>query len=151
MRRALAIACLTLFATTAALFAGPGAGGVNLPAGKWWRRPEVISRLHLSSEQQMRLDEVSRQSAKELIDLRAAVEKRTIDLKAELDGNYLDRERIHRAAAAVSDARARLFERELMMMVDLRAVLTSEQWNELRAALRADGRGGALRNRPRQR
>ena len=150
MRRAGAIAFLILFTISAPLFAAPGAGGVNLPAGKWWRRPEVIARLHLSNEQQVRLDEVSRQSAKELIDLRAAVEKKTIDLRAELDGDYLDRERIHRAAAAVSDARARLFERELMMMVDLRAVLTAEQWDQLRAALRGEGRAGGQR-RQRQR
>lgn len=106
-----------------------------MPPGKWWRRPEVAQRLQLSAEQQNRLDAVARETARTLIDLKAEVDKRELDMREELDSSQLDRARIQRAATALSDARGRLFERELMLMVDMRGVLSSEQWSQLRGLM----------------
>lgn len=107
----------------------------DLPPGKWWRRPEIIQQLQLSDEQQTRLDAIFRVSADDLIDLRGGVEKANVALRSELDQSQLDRQKIHTFATRLSELRARLFDRELMMLVDMRAVLSESQWNRMRQVL----------------
>lgn len=128
MKRALGIA-LVCAALAGSAFAA------DLPPGKWWRREEIVQALGLSADQQTKLDGIFRSSAADLIDLRGAVEKQNIALRGELDQPQLNRADIQRAAAKLSEARARLFERELMMLVDMRAVLTEPQWNQMRSGL----------------
>jgi hypothetical protein len=122
------LAALALLVATAALAA-------ELPPAKRWHNPEVVQRLGLSEDQQNRLEVIFRSSANELIDLRGAVEKESIALKSELDRPQLDRQGIRRAAARLSEARAHLFERELMMLADMRGVLTDAQWSRMRELL----------------
>ena len=107
----------------------------QLPPGKWWRRPEIIQSLNLSDEQQDHLDAIFRTSASDLIDLKAEVDKANIALRGELDRPQLDRAAIHRVATRLSDARGRLFDRELTMLVEMRGVLTDPQWNRMRNEL----------------
>ena len=128
MKRIVPIA-LALLTLAGAAFAA------DLPPGKWWRRPEIVQALGLSDDQQTKLDAIFRNSASDLIDLRGAVEKQNITLRGELDQPQLNRADIQRAAAKLSEARARLFERELMMLVDMRAVLSEPQWNRMRSEL----------------
>ncbi|MGA7617439.1 MAG: periplasmic heavy metal sensor [Thermoanaerobaculia bacterium] len=113
----------------------------QLPRGKWWTRPEVVQRLGLTSEQQEKLDAIFQAAAPQLIDFKAEVEKAAVALRGEIDRPELDRERVERAAARINDARGRLFQRELAMLVDMRSVLSTEQWNRFRSVLeRMDGR-----------
>lgn len=107
----------------------------SLPPGKWWRRPEIVQTLALTDEQQDRLDQVFRTAAGDLIDLRGAVEKQNISLRGLLDQAQLDRAAIHREAARLSEAKGRLFDRELSMLVDMRGVLTDPQWKRMRNQL----------------
>ena len=115
----------------AALLIATGAFA-QLPPGKWWRRPEIIRLLNLTDEQQDRLESIFRSSATDLIDLKAEVDKSSIALRGELDRPQLDRAAIHRLAARISDARGKLFDRELTMLVEMRSVLTDPQWNRMR-------------------
>lgn len=123
-----------VFAALMLLLAGtlPAA---DLPPGKWWRQPQMVQLLNLTDEQQDRLEGIFRSSASELIDLRGAVEKENIALRGELDRPALDRGAILRLGARLNEARGRLFERELAMLVDMRSVLTDQQWNRMRNAL----------------
>jgi Spy/CpxP family protein refolding chaperone len=107
----------------------------NLPPGKWWRRPDIVQILSLSEEQQEKLETIFRNASSDLIDLRGEVEKQNINLHGELDQQQLDRAVIRRDAQKLSDARGRLFERELTMLVDMRAVLNDSQWNRMRNGL----------------
>ena len=138
MTKRLALALLTLLLATATLAA-------DLPPGKWWRRPEVIQSLALTTEQQDRLENVWRAASTDLIDFRGEVEKQNIALRVELDRPQIDRRAVQSVAAKLNAARGRLFERELMMLVDMRGVLSDSQWNRMRAQLdRMEG------NRPQQ-
>lgn len=121
------------------------AQGDGVPGGKWWRQERVIQQLGLTEEQQRKLDTILRDSASELIDLKAEVEKRGLDLRNALDAPQLNRQEVQRAAQNVSQARARLFERELMMFVDMRGELSAEQWTRFRQVLQS--RHG-MRKRP---
>ena len=104
----------------------------QMPPGKWWRRPEVIQRLELTNEQQDQLDEVFRAAADELIDAKAAVEKLQVQLRGELDRAQVRRPELQRIARQLSEARGKLFERELMMLADMRGVLDEQQWRKVR-------------------
>ena len=106
-----------------------------IPTGKWWRRPEIVQALNLSDEQQDRLETIFRASASDLIDLKAEIDKADIALRGELDRPQLDRAAIHRIATRLMEARGRMFDRELMMLVEMRGVLTDPQWNRLRNTL----------------
>jgi Skp family chaperone for outer membrane proteins len=119
----------------------------SLPPGKWWRRPEIVQVLNLSEEQQEKLETIFRNASGDLIDLRGEVEKQNINLRGELDQQQLDRAIIRRDAQKLSDARGRLFERELAMLVDRRAVLNDSQWNRMRNGL-LDRLGNAGQQRP---
>lgn len=125
MRKILPAALLAL-TLAASVSAAP------LPPGKWWRRPEFVSELALTSEQQTRLDVIFRLAANELIDLRADAQKTSIALRSELDQPQLSRDSLRRLAARLSETQGKLFDREVMMLVDMRAVLTDDQWSKLR-------------------
>jgi hypothetical protein len=107
----------------------------QMPPGKWWRRPEVVRILALSPEQQSRLDEVFRSRADVLIDAKAEVDKLQVSLRGELDRTQLRRAEIQKIAERLNAARGTLFAAELMMLVDMRQVLTEGQWEKMRTHL----------------
>ena len=130
----------------------------QMPPGKWWRREEVARQLELTSDQQAKLDEVFRSAANELIDARGDVEKLQIALRGELDRVQLRRQELQRVAGQLTLARGKLFERELMMLADMRGILNDEQWNRLRTFLdraqermRPNREGNPQQRRPQQR
>lgn len=104
----------------------------DLPEGRWWRREPVAERLELTNDQQQRLDAIFNGAANELIDAQGEVKKLQVALRAELDRSTVRREDVQRIAAQLNAARGRLFEREVMMLVDMRGVLNPEQWMRLR-------------------
>lgn len=124
-----------MIAAIAALLFTSSAIAADLPPGKWWRRAEVAERLALSQEQQSKLDGVFRDAANDLIDRKAEVEKLTVALRGELDQQQLNRDDLLRVGSRLTSARGKLFERELMMLVDMRAVLNDAQWTRLRGEL----------------
>src|ERR1051326_2294003 len=126
-RRIALVSLFVLIATTA--FAQ------QLPPGKWWRRADVAQSLQLTEEQQMKLDQIWRTSAADLIDVKAEIDKQAIPLRGALDQPTLNRGAIRAIAARLNEARGRKFERELMMFVDMRAVLNDQQWTRMRAKL----------------
>jgi hypothetical protein len=142
---------------TATLALSSIAEGQQLPPGKWWRREEVARQLELTRDQQDKLDEVFRVAANGLIDARAEVDKLQIALRGELDRAQLRRQELQRLATQLTQARGKLFERELMMLADMRGSLNEEQWSRLRTHLdRAQERmrperGNNQRRQPAQR
>jgi Spy/CpxP family protein refolding chaperone len=140
MMRRIAVAVFALLVT--------GSAFAQLPPGKWWRRPDVVQSLNLSDEQQDRLEGIFRSSAADLIDLKADVDKASIALRGELDRPTLDRAAIHRIATHLSEARGRLFDRELTMLIEMRGVLTDPQWNRMRNELDRMGQQQRPMGRP---
>jgi Spy/CpxP family protein refolding chaperone len=115
------------------LFAGLPAGAqmLEMPAGKWWKRPAVVETLKLSPEQQQRLDEVFFKNRRVFIDLKADVDRRTIDLEDLLNARDVDPKKVGAASEALEQARARLGKARTMMVVEMRGILTGEQWRQI--------------------
>jgi Spy/CpxP family protein refolding chaperone len=120
----------------------------NMPPGKWWRKAEISNFLNLTTDQQNKLENIWLGASNELIDLRGDVEKQNIALRIELDRPQLDRRAVQAAATRLNAARGRLFERELMMLVDMRGVLSDTQWARMRAQLDRLGNDRPMQQRP---
>jgi len=132
MRKLIVVAALLLGAATMEAQPGPGGPpGPPMPRGKWWHRAEIAQKLQLNRAQQTRLDDIFDAAADELIDAKGNVKKLEVALRGELDRTQLRRAEIQRVATQLSAARAKLFERELMMLVDMRDVLEPHQWARL--------------------
>ena len=122
--------------------------------GKWWQRPEIVQELQITQEQQTRLDAVFRNAADELIDTKASIEKLQLAVRGELDRAQIRRAELQKLVAQLNTARGRLFELELMMLVDMRGVLNETQWVKIRNHLdrierdRRPGQGPPRGRRP---
>ena len=148
-----------LLLAAALLLAATVASAQRMPPGKWWQRPEIVRALALTTEQQDKLDDIFRAAANGLIDAKGDVEKLQISLRAELDRPTIRRQEVIRIAAQLNDARGKLFERELSMLLDMRDVLNDQQWQRMRDKLdeprerptnrQQPGDGGFRRPQPR--
>lgn len=104
---------------------------VEMPPGKWWKRAPIVESLQLSPEQQQRLDEVFAKNRRAFVDLKADVDRRTIDLEDLLAARSVEPRRVAAASEALEQARARLGKARTMMVVEIRGVLTEEQWRQI--------------------
>ena len=103
----------------------------ELPLGKWWKRPRVVEQLKLTPDQQQRLEEIFSKNRRTFVDLRADLERRQIDLEELLAKKDADPKRIGIAAEALEQAAARAGKARTMMVVEMRGVLTAEQWQSI--------------------
>jgi Spy/CpxP family protein refolding chaperone len=101
---------------------------IEMPPGKWWKRPAVVDALKVTVEQQQRLEEVFSKNRRAFVDLKADVDRRTIDLEDLLSARDVDPKKVGAASEALEQARARLGKARTMMVVEMRGILTAEQW-----------------------
>lgn len=104
---------------------------LEMPGGKWWKRPAVVETLKLSPEQQQRLDEVFQKNRRAFVDLKADVDRRTIDLEDLLEAHDVDPRKVGAASEALEQARGRLGKARTMMVVEMRGILTEAQWRQI--------------------
>ncbi|MFN7989032.1 MAG: periplasmic heavy metal sensor [Thermoanaerobaculia bacterium] len=124
---------LTVAALVAASLSGLPAAAqmVEMPGGKWWKRPAVVENLKITPEQQERLDEVFAKNRRAFVDLKADVDRRTIDLEDLLGAKDVDPKKVAAASEALEQARGRLGKARTMMVVDMRGILTEAQWKQI--------------------
>ena len=123
----------TLAALLAATLTGLPAPAqmIEVPAGKWWKRQAIVEGLKLSAEQQERLDEVFSKNRRAFVDLKADVDRRTIDLEDLLAARDVDPKKVGAVSDALEQARGRLGKARTMMVVEMRGILTEEQWTKI--------------------
>ena len=122
-----------------------GPGDHMLPEGTWWRNPEVVSRIGLTTDQTKRIDEIFLQSRVQLIDLHASLEKEQLLLDPLMDANPVDQTKALAQIGKIADTRAELEKTDAKMLLGIRAVLNADQWTKLRDR-HAGGRGGDARS-----
>jgi Spy/CpxP family protein refolding chaperone len=141
MRRIARISTLLL-----ALAAGVGslaAQSLGVPPGRWWERPRVAEQLVLSPEQKDKLNSETVSHSRTLVDLKAAVEKAEIDLRALGEAEPFSGKAAREGFRALQAARQRLEAERFEMLIRVREILTREQWQKLQgmaAALRQERR-----------
>jgi Spy/CpxP family protein refolding chaperone len=132
-------------------FRGPGPGGPDgkmdpdgdlhiMPLGMWWKRPEIVTALALTTDQQKRIDELFLKARIDLIHAHATLQEDTLLLQPILNANPFDQAKAQAQIDRIADTRATLEKTDGKMLLSIRAVLTPDQWTKLQAQ-RGPGRG----------
>lgn len=109
---------------------------VTLP---WWDNP-IASGIDLTDIQRRQISRVTREFRNRLVDARAAVEKAENDLEDVFNEEAVDQSAGMQVVEELSEARANLTRAMSEMTLRLRAVLTTDQWQELQRRERDRGR-----------
>lgn len=110
------------------------------PPGMWWKNPDIVQKLSLTSDQQKRMDDIFQQSRLQLIDLKANVEKQEVLLEPMLSANPPDTNKVLAQIDRVASARAELEKANARMLLGIRGVLSADQWTKLQAEQRENQR-----------
>ena len=108
--------------------------------GKWWQNSEVAKKLQLSGAQTTQLDQIFYDHRVKLIDYGAEMEKEDLKLQTLLDADVPNEGQIDTQVDQVLSARGKLEREFTMMNLDLRKVLSLEQWRQLKS-IRGQGVG----------
>ena len=103
------------------------------PAGRWWGNPELAQKLGITTDQQKKMDDILQQHRLRLVDLHATLDKEELILEPLVSADQPDETRILAQIDKVAQARADLEKANARMLLDIRRVLTQEQWQKLKA------------------
>jgi Spy/CpxP family protein refolding chaperone len=101
--------------------------------GSWWKQPSTVQQLNLTPEQQKKIGEVFQQFRVRLIDHTAALEREEVILEQLMEADPLDASKVRPEIDRVADARAQLEKANANMLLEMRTVLTKDQWETLKA------------------
>lgn len=99
--------------------------------GAWWKNSDVVARLQLSQEQVKKISQTFLDHRLNLVDLRADVEKQELRMQPLLDVDQPDQTKVGAQIDLITAARGRLEKENAMMMLDIRRLLSVEQWKKL--------------------
>jgi len=103
----------------------------DVPPGKWWKRPAVVKELALSADQQEKLEQIFAKNRREFVDLKADAEKRQFDLEELMAKKDSDPKKVTAAIDALEQSRAKLRKSVSLMILEMRGVLSAEQWQKI--------------------
>ena len=100
--------------------------------GKWWKNSDVAKKLQLSEDQIGQLDQTFYDHRLKLIDFGAEMEKEDLKLQNLLDADVPNEGQVGAQVDQVLAARGKLEREYTMMNLDLRKVLSVDQWRQLK-------------------
>jgi Spy/CpxP family protein refolding chaperone len=113
------------------------------PLGGVCRQGRGARDLNLSDVQQKQISAVCKESIKRVFDLRETVNKAETELQGAFDESPVDQTKSNNAIERLVAARSDLFRATSQMDLKIRAVLTDEQWQQLKLhERRGPGRPG---------
>jgi len=101
--------------------------------GKWWKNSDVAKKLQLGDNQISQLDQIFYEHRLKLIDYGAEMEKEDLKLQTMLDADVPNEGQINSQVDQVLSARGKLEREYTIMNLDLRKVLSVEQWRQLKS------------------
>ena len=121
-----------------------GEMGMHGEMGKWWREPEISKKLQLSDGQIAQLDQIFYDHRLKLIDHGAEMEKQDLKLQSLLDADQPNEGEIGSQVDLVLAARGKLEREYTFMNLDLRKVLSLDQWRQLKSIRGERGSGDVI-------
>lgn len=142
----------TLIALVVLMAALPlAANEFDLPPGKWWENQRVIDHVNISAEQQEQIGGLVYAHARRMIDFKADVEKAGLDLSAVVNREDFDEQAVRASYATFQTARHKLENERFEMLVAVRMVLTTEQWQKMQELRQRIQQNRGQQRRPGQR
>ncbi|HUK18580.1 MAG TPA: Spy/CpxP family protein refolding chaperone [Bryobacteraceae bacterium] len=112
------------------------------PQGRWWGNPELAQKLGITADQQKKMDDILQQHRLRLVDLHATLDKQELLLEPLVSADQPDETKILAQIDKVAQARAELEKANARMLLEIRRVLTQDQWQKLKAETPAPPRDG---------
>lgn len=109
----------------------PGPPGLPRIPMAWWKDSHLSQQLNLTDTQKAKLEQTFTEHKIKLIDLRANLEKEETRLQPLIESDRLDENQVSAQLDKVIAARGQLEKATAMMSVDMRKILTQEQWKKL--------------------
>ena len=111
----------------------PRAGGMKRREPmKFWNNSEIATKLNLTDQQKQQLESTFTGYRLKLIDQHAAVQREEVKLEPLIQADKLDEGAITKQVDTLVAARGQLEKTMAMMGVDIRKVLTTDQWKQLK-------------------
>jgi Spy/CpxP family protein refolding chaperone len=123
---------------------------VHHEMGQWWKNPEIVSKLQLTDAQVTQLNQVFFDHKMRLIDYGADMEKQDLKLQTLLDADQPNESQVSAQVDQVLASRGKLEREFTMMSLNLRKVLSLEQWRQLKTMRGDAGPGGHIMRFKRQ-
>lgn len=111
---------------------GPRVRGFERGPMKFWNNSDIATKINLTDQQKQQLETTFTNYRLKLIDQRAAVQREEVKLEPLIQSDKLDEGAITRQIDALIAARGQLERTTAMMGVDIRKVLSTEQWKQLK-------------------
>ena len=112
--------------------------------GKWWKDSNVAKKLQLTDGQIAQLDQTFYDHKLKLVDYGAEMEKEDLKLQNLLDADVPNEGQVGSQVDQVLTARGKLEREYTMMNLDLRKVLSVDQWRQLKSIREERGSGDHL-------
>ncbi len=105
----------------------------DMPPSKWWTNRRVIQQLKLSPEQQSRIETIWVQNRRVLIDQKAELEKRQLDLTDLLGKDAIDEAAAVKAFDRMQEAKLAVERSTFVMRIQIKNLLSADQQQKLEA------------------
>jgi Spy/CpxP family protein refolding chaperone len=119
---------------------GPGPGGpgdhfqMRVPGPhKWWKDSETVKQLQLSDGQATQIEQAFTDSKMRLIDMVAALQKEELKLETLINADNPNENAVSNQVDQVVQARGKLEKEHAMMMLNIRRLLSLDQWKKLQS------------------
>jgi Spy/CpxP family protein refolding chaperone len=110
----------------------PLATAQTVPSSKWWKDPDIVKQLNLTSGEVKQLDKLFVKSRRRLIDLKNSVEKEQFEYQTLMESQNLDEKAVNRQLQKLEKARSELNSERLRFLVGVRKILGRDRFQELK-------------------
>jgi len=116
---------------------GPGPGDhfqMRAPGPrKWWKDSETVKQLQLSDSQASQIEQAFTDSKMRLIDMVATLQKEELKLETLINADNPNENAVSNQVDQVVQARGKLEKEHAMMMLNIRRLLSADQWKKLQS------------------
>jgi Spy/CpxP family protein refolding chaperone len=109
----------------------------DMPAGKWWYNPRVVKALNLTKPEVRQIDRLYAQNRRQLIQLKANVEREQLELDNLLGRKNSDDAAVNKQFRQLEKARAELSNARLQFVLGVRDIIGPERFQQLKAGYRS--------------
>jgi Spy/CpxP family protein refolding chaperone len=102
-----------------------------MPSGKWWKDPEFIKALRLTSDDDKKLDKLFVKYRRRMIDLTNQVEKEQFEYQNLMEAPNLDEAAVNRQLKKLEEARTELYAEKNRFVVEVRKILGRDRFQKL--------------------
>jgi protein CpxP len=111
--------------------------------GKWWKDAKVVSQVGISDGQAQQIEQIFIDHRMKLIDWMADLQKQELKLESALNADSPDEGQVSFQVDQVVAARGKLEKENALMMLNIRRVLSPDQWKKLQS-IRGDMAAGGV-------